>query len=115
MILQRNNEKGGKVIGMDPKIKKRIVIDVIKLLDKNRLLTDEAKEVLIAAEAVLNGDDEEFWEEFWDELWEEAQGREKTREKRIIIGYLIIAFLSMAVGMATSVVTTLFVRLILIG
>ena len=100
---------------MDPKIKKRIVIDVIKLLDKNRLLTDEAKEVLIAAEAVLDGDDEEVWEEFWDELWEEMQGEEKAREKRRIIGYLIIAFLSMAVSVAVAVVTTLFVRLIPIG
>ena len=101
------------MIGMDPEIKKRIVRDVIKLLDENRLLTYEAKEVLVAAEAVLNGDDEEFWEEFWDELWEEAQGGEEAREKRGIIRYLIIAFLSMAVGMATSVVTNLFVHLIL--
>ena len=53
------------MIGMDPEIKKRIVRDVIKLLDENRLLTYEAKEVLVAAEAVLDGDDEEFWEEFW--------------------------------------------------
>lgn len=100
---------------MDPEIKKQIVKEVIKLLEKNRLLTYEAKEVLVAAEAVLDGDDEEFWEEFWEEIWEEAQSEEKAREKRIIIGYLIIAFLSMAVSVAVAVATALFVRLILIG
>ena len=98
---------------MDPEIKKCIVRDVIKLLDKNRLLTDEAKEVLIAAEAVLDGDDEELWEGFWEEIWEEAQGGEETREKRRIIGYLISVFLCVVVAAAMAI--TLFIRLILIG
>ena len=94
---------------MDPEIKKQIVKEVIKLLEKNRLFPSEEKEVLIDTAAAL--DDEEFLAE----LWEEMQGEEKAREKRRIIGYLIIAFLSMAVSVAVAVVTTLFVRLIPIG
>lgn len=92
---------------MDPEIKKQIVKEVIKLLEKNRLFPSEEKEVLIDTAAAL--DDEEFLAE----LWEEMQGEEKAREKWRIIGYLISVFLCVVVAAAMAI--TLFIRLIPMG
>lgn len=86
--------KGGKVIGMDPEIKKCIVVEMLEFLADRELSISEAKEVLRASEDFLD-DGERFEREILNEKAE--------RYSRKIIEYLVVIFFSVFTSFWISV------------
>lgn len=82
------------MIGMDPEIKKCIVVETLEFLSDRELSVSEAKEVLRASEDFLD-DGERFEREILNEKAE--------RYSRKIIEYLVVIFFSVFTSFWISV------------